>query len=341
MSKDQLLREHLRKHHVASLQDIDASPSSRVPGTVKTSVSDILSFQDSPRVRRRRAALAGDDPSFRPVKKEATGGERPLRCRTVFISDTHLGFDGARAESLVAVLRRLECERVYLVGDIIDTWQIRRRWVWTEACDEAVRLLFRMAQTGVEVIYVPGNHDEAARDYVGLDIGGIEIRELDVFETADGRRLLVTHGDQYDLVVKHSRLLCMLGNAAYPWLIKLNRLYNRARGLVGKPYWSLSHYIKQRVKSACTFISHFEETLVHEAERRGLDGVVCGHIHKPEMCRLGEGLGVEYFNCGDWVESCTLLVERFDGSLEILDGARAEHGELKVWRSAEAERRSA
>ena len=309
------------------------------PTTLKTSVSDILSFQDSPRVKMRRAALVGEDPSYTADRPAVTG--RPLRCRTAFISDTHLGFDGARAESLVAVLGRLECERIFLVGDIIDTWQIRRRWSWTEACDEVVRLLFRMAREGVEVIYVPGNHDELARDYVGLDIGGIEIREIDIFETADGRRLLITHGDQYDLVVKHSRMLCMLGNAAYPWLIKLNRAYNQGRRLMGKPYWSLSQFIKRRVKSACTFISRFEETLVHEAERRGLDGVVCGHIHKPEISRLGEGLGIEYFNCGDWVESCTLLVERFNGTLELVDGSHAEEGDLKIWSSQPAERRSA
>lgn len=308
---------------------------------LKTSVSDILSFEDSPRVSRRRAGLVGDDPSFRPLAAPADAIERPMRCRTLFISDTHLGFDGARAESLVAVLRRLQCERIFLVGDIVDTWQIRRRWVWTEACDEVIRTIFQMAQDGVDVVYVPGNHDERARDYVGLDVGGVKIRDIDVFETADGRRLLITHGDQYDLVVKHSRLLCMLGNAAYPWLIKLNRVYNGGRRLLGKPYWSLSQYVKRRVKSACTFISNFEETLVHEAERRGLDGVVCGHIHKPEIRRLGEGLAVEYYNCGDWVESCTLLIERFDGSLEILDGSQAEKGCIKMWSPATESRHSA
>lgn len=313
------------------------SPGSGLAKESGTLHSDVLEFPGGP----RRTVAAGVLQPPEPLG-EATA-EQPLRCRAAFISDTHLGLDGARAEALVAVLRRLRCERLYLVGDIIDTWQIRRRWSWSEACDEAVRLLFQMARSGVEVIYVPGNHDEMARAYVGLEVGDIEIREIDVHETVDGRRLLVTHGDQYDLVVKHSPLLCMLGSAAYPWLIKLNRVYNRGRRLMGKPYWSLSHYIKLKVKSACTFISRFEETLSQEAERRGLDGVVCGHIHKPEMRRVGPGVGVEYYNCGDWVESCTLLVERCDGSMEILDGVQAEQGHLRRRRSsaAEIERRSA
>jgi len=246
----------------------------------------------------------------------ARGGYR-LHCRTAFISDTHLGFDGARSEELVQILSRLECEKLYLVGDIIDMWQLRRRWRWSSHCNEAIRLILDMARRGTEVILVPGNHDEAARAYAGIEVGGVDIRLLDVHETADGRRLLVTHGDQYDLVVKHSKMLCLLGDMAYVWLIRLNRAYNAVRRGLGMSYWSLAQYVKLKVKSACTYISKFEETLVHEAERRGLDGVVCGHIHKAEETKIGR---FDYYNCGDWVESCTLIAEDDDGHMQVLHG---------------------
>lgn len=264
------------------------------------------------------------------------------------MSDTHLGFYSALPEKLATALDALDCERLYLVGDIIDMWQLRRRWRWSEACDRVIARVLDMAREGTEVIYVPGNHDEAARPYDGLDIGGVEIRLKAVHETADGRRLLVTHGDQYDLVVKHQPMLCMLGNVAYDWLIRLNRVWNRGRRLFGLSYWSLSHFVKLKVKSACTFISRFEETLVHEAERDGFDGVVCGHIHKAEIHKAeihkagvrkaaGErGSAIEYYNCGDWVESCTFLVEGFDGAIEIVDGLTLE-AELAASASSETQ----
>ena len=255
-------------------------------------------------------------PAESQVERKPRFGQR-IRCRTAFISDTHLGFDGARAGELVEILSRLDCEKLYLVGDIIDMWQLRRRWRWSDDCNEAIRLILDMARRGVEVVLVPGNHDEAARSYAGIEVGGVDIRLLDVHETADGRRLLVTHGDQYDLVVKHSRMLCLLGDMAYVWLIRLNRAYNAIRRGFGLSYWSLAQYVKLKVKSACTYISKFEETLVHEAERRGLDGVVCGHIHKAEDIKLGD---YDYYNCGDWVESCTFITEDEDGHMQIVDG---------------------
>ncbi|MEM8934628.1 MAG: UDP-2,3-diacylglucosamine diphosphatase [Acidobacteriota bacterium] len=266
----------------------------------------------------RRFRQQTSEPSERPGRR--------LRCRTAFISDIHLGFDSALPEKLAKVLDVLDCERLYLVGDIIDMWQLRRRWRWSESCDRVVTRLLDMARHGVDVVYVPGNHDEAARPYAGVDIGGVEVRPWAVHETADGRRLLVTHGDQYDLVVKHQPMLCMLGNVAYEWLIRLNRLWNQGRRLFGLSYWSLSHFVKLKVKSACTFISCFEETLAQEAERGGYDGVVCGHIHKAEIraARTSDGGEIEYYNCGDWVESCTLLTEDFDGTITIVDGLALE-----------------
>jgi UDP-2,3-diacylglucosamine pyrophosphatase LpxH len=238
------------------------------------------------------------------------------RYRTVFLSDLHLGTRGCQAQDLARLLKRLRCDKLYLVGDVIDMWRLRKRWYWTAAHNDVVRRVLKIARKH-EVIFIPGNHDEAARQFFHLEFGGVRVKPFDVHTTADGRQLFVTHGDQFDLIVKHSRLLSMLGSAAYDWLIRLNVVYNRGRSLVGLKYWSLSKFLKLKVKKACTYISRFEDTLVHEARRRKLDGVVCGHIHQAEQRDYD---GVTYFNCGDWVESCTLLVEHQDGRIELLDG---------------------
>ena len=241
-----------------------------------------------------------------------------LRYRTVFLSDLHLGSSGARAGELSKLLKRVQCERLYLVGDVIDMWRLRRKWFWPAEHNDVVRRILKIAsRKKTEVIFLPGNHDEAARQYHHLEFGGVRVEPYAIHETADGRRLLVIHGDQFDLVVKHSPLLSMAGALAYEWLLRINRIYNRGRSLLGLRYWSLSNYIKMRVKKACTFISRYEETLTREAKRQKLDGVICGHIHKAEVSNLD---GIEYYNCGDWVESCTVLVEHFDGRMEVLDG---------------------
>ncbi len=245
-----------------------------------------------------------------------------LDCRTVFISDTHLGSKGARAAELSLFLKSVRCERLYLVGDIIDMWRLRQRWYWPAEHNEVIRRILKIAKRGTEVCFIPGNHDEAARQFHHHEFGGVRVLPQAIHETADGRRLLITHGDQYDLVVRHSRALSVLGSAAYDWLISVNRVYNAGRRMIGLPYWSLSQYVKHRVKSACTFMSRFEQTLVAEAERRGLDGVVCGHIHKAEACSAGAIDGIQYYNCGDWVESCTALIEHADGTIELIDGLK-------------------
>lgn len=252
-------------------------------------------------------------------------GEKP-RFRTVFISDLHLGARGARAEELCEFLKGIRCDTLYLVGDVIDMWRLKSRWYWPSAHNDVVRRILKMSGKGVRVVYVPGNHDEWTRQFVQLEFGGIELKPFDIHETADGRRLFVTHGDQFDLVVRNSRWLSMLGAVAYEWLIRFNRLYNRGRRLMGADYHSLSAEIKARVKSACTFISRFEETLEEEARRRGLDGVLCGHIHQPRAIERGqpredgEPTTLAYYNCGDWVESCSALVEHDDGRIELVDG---------------------
>lgn len=243
--------------------------------------------------------------------------QRPrTRHRTVFISDVHLGTAGCSAEALSDFLRSVECETLYLVGDIVDGWAIKKGWYWPPAHNEVVRRVLKMARHGTRVIYIPGNHDEAFRDYVGLEFGGIELRLEDVHVTADGRRLLVLHGDRFDAVVLYHRWLAALGDWAYTALLKANRGYDWVRRQAGLPYWSLSAYAKRKVKNAVQFIGAYEEAVAHAAVDAGVDGVVCGHIHTAEMRCIG---AIHYHNTGDWVESCTALIEAADGTLSLID----------------------
>ena len=238
-----------------------------------------------------------------------------LRFRAIFISDTHLGTPGCQSARLLEFLRRTESDYLYLVGDIIDGWQLKRRWFWHQSHNDIVQKVLRKARKGTQVCYVPGNHDEAARHYTGLDFGGIVIRAEAEHTTADGRRLLVTHGDLFDAVVQCARWLALLGDVLYTFTLKLNQHWNALRARVGLPYWSLSQFLKLRVKNAVSYIGAFEDALAREARSRGFDGVVCGHIHQAEIRDIG---GVLYCNDGDWVESLTALVEDFDGRLSIL-----------------------
>lgn len=238
-----------------------------------------------------------------------------LRFRTVWISDTHLGSRGSQAVQVAHFLKRIDCETLYLVGDIIDFWRLKNRVYWPWHHNAVLRRLLQLVKRGGRVIYIPGNHDEALRQYAGTDFGGISIKREHIHECVDGRKLLVIHGDRFDLVVTKQKLLSLIGSTAYDWLIVINRIYNRYRRWRGKPYWSLSQYIKLKVKSACTYVSRYEESLVSHAKARKLDGIVCGHIHKPEIETNGE---VEYYNCGDWIESNTALVEHHDGEMQIM-----------------------
>lgn len=251
-----------------------------------------------------------------------------LKYRAVFLSDLHLGSTGCRGGDIVAFLKHVECESLYLVGDVIDMWRLRKRWYWPAEHNKVISRVLKMANRGTRVIFIPGNHDEYARQYIGLTFGGVKIARSAVHRTADGRRLYVTHGDQFDLVVKHARLLSLLGSKAYETLLSLNSRFNWLRSKLGLGYWSLSQFLKLKVKSACTYISKFEEALMDEARRKGYDGVVCGHIHKAEI-RPGvrtyssspqSPASIHYYNCGDWVESCTALVELDDGTIRIVDG---------------------
>jgi UDP-2,3-diacylglucosamine pyrophosphatase LpxH len=202
------------------------------------------------------------------------------------------------------------------VGDIIDGWRLRKGWYWPDAHNEVVRRLLKMAHKGTRVVYIVGNHDEMLRDYLGMGFGGIELADEAIHRTVDGRNLLVTHGDAFDGVVLYHRWLAFLGDQAYYVLLKANVIFNRVRKAMGMPYWSLSAYLKKRVKNAVQFVCSFEEAVAHAAAARHVDGVVCGHIHCAEIRQIGD---VAYYNDGDWVESCTALVEDAEGQMSILD----------------------
>jgi UDP-2,3-diacylglucosamine pyrophosphatase LpxH len=234
--------------------------------------------------------------------------------RTIWISDLHLGTPEAKANFLLDFLSRHEADRYYLVGDVFDGWALQRSWYWPTSHNEVIQGLLRKAQS-TNITYVPGNHDEVARDYPGLQLGGITIKKNAVHTTADGRDFLVVHGDEFEGVVRHAKWLDFLGGWAYVGVLKLDRWFNKVRRLFNLPYWSLSTYLKHSTRRAVQFISDFEETAAHEAGDEGHDGVICGHIHHPSMRHVD---GVHYANTGDWVESCTALVEHLDGRLELL-----------------------
>jgi len=241
-----------------------------------------------------------------------------LKFRTVWISDFHLGTSGCNSELLLSFLKAVQPDVLYLVGDIIDGWRLRRGWYWPPAHNDIVRRILKLANKGTRVVYIPGNHDEMLRDYTGLSFGGVEVVSEAVHVTADGKRLLVLHGDEFDGVVLYAKWLAFLGDYAYAALLRLNIVFNVIRRRFGLPYWSLSAHLKKKVKNAVAFVSRFEEAVAHAAAERGVDGVVCGHIHCAEVRQFG---GVTYYNDGDWVESCTALVEHRDGRLEIIDWA--------------------
>jgi UDP-2,3-diacylglucosamine pyrophosphatase LpxH len=244
---------------------------------------------------------------------------RGRRYRTIWISDLHLGTRGCKVEFLLDFLRYTEAETIYLVGDIIDGWRLKKSWYWPQSHNDVVQKVLRKVRKGTRVVYIPGNHDEWLRGYTELQFGGVEVVEEAVHVTADGRRLLVLHGDAFDAVVTHARWLALLGDGAYDLALWLNRHFNTARRRLGFPYWSLSAYLKGRVKNAMEYIAGFGDAVAGEAHRRGVDGVVCGHIHHAEIRDLR---GILYCNDGDWVESCTALVEHADGRLELIDWAK-------------------
>jgi len=240
---------------------------------------------------------------------------RRSRFRTIWISDFHLGTKRAEANNLLDFLRHTESETLYLVGDIIDNWSLKKNWYWDQSHNDIIQKILRKARKGTRVIYIPGNHDEHFRDFVDTRFGRLCVLEEAVHIMADGSRYLVLHGDKFDGIIKYAKWLAFLGDTAYAAAVTLNGHFNRIRRLFGFSYWSLSAYLKRKVKRAVEFVSHFEHAVVREARLRECSGVICGHVHTPELRMID---GIQYCNDGDWVESCTALVEHFDGRLEII-----------------------
>ena len=237
------------------------------------------------------------------------------RYRALFLSDLHLGTRGCQAELMLDFLRHHDAETIYLVGDIIDGWRLKSGWYWPQAHNDIIQKLLRKVRKGARMIYVPGNHDEFARDYLGMTFGGVEVVQDAIHTASDGRRYLVTHGDQFDIVVRHARWLAHFGDWAYETALFTNTYFNLIRRKLGFPYWSFSAWAKLKVKNAVNFIGAFEEALSQEALRRDVDGVICGHIHHAAIRQVN---GVTYVNTGDFVESCTVVAEHDDGRLEVI-----------------------
>jgi UDP-2,3-diacylglucosamine pyrophosphatase LpxH len=239
----------------------------------------------------------------------------PAHYRAIWISDIHLGTPGCKADFLLDFLRHNESDQLYLVGDVIDGWQLRKSWYWKQSHNDVVQKVLRKARKGTQVTYVAGNHDELLRQFIGLAFGDIKIVNEACHTMVDGRRLWVTHGDLFDGVIQHAKWLAYLGDSAYTLALALNDRLNSMRHRFGMSYWSLSQYLKHKVKNVVSYITAFEEALTTEARRKGYDGVVCGHIHRPEIRDID---GILYCNDGDWVESLSALVETHLGELKII-----------------------
>ena len=248
---------------------------------------------------------------------------RPIQVRSIFLSDIHLGTRGCRAEQLLDFLRAYESAHLFLLGDIIDFWAMGRSVQWSALHNTVVQKILRRARHGEKVVFIPGNHDEVLREYLGMTFGDILIAGEWLHQTADGRRLLLLHGDQFDQVTRHHRWVALLGDAGYDLLVRFNGWLSWLRRTLRlRGYWSLAGYVKRKVKSAVSFICDFEDSVIHAVRERGLDGVVCGHIHSAAIKPVQ---GLLYVNCGDWVDSCTAIVEHLDGRLELIEWG---HGSL-------------
>ena len=263
--------------------------------------------------------LAGIETHLDGSSSEMSDAPDARHFRSMFLSDVHLGTKGCQADLLLDFLKHHDCDTLYLVGDIVDGWRLRSGWYWPQAHNDVVQKLLRKGRKGTRIVYLPGNHDEFLRDYYGNHFGGIEVVETAIHEAADGKRYLVIHGDIFDVVVRHAKWLAFLGDGAYTAALGINTYLNWIRRKLGFPYWSLSQWAKLKVKNAVSFIGRFEEAVATEARRHKVDGVVCGHIHH---AIIHDQFGVDYLNCGDWVESCTAIVEHEDGRFELIDWAR-------------------
>ncbi len=239
--------------------------------------------------------------------------------RAIWISDVHLGTPGCQAKFLLDFLKHNESDTLYLVGDIIDGWRLKKSIYWPQSHNDVVQKILRKARKGTEVVYVPGNHDESIRQFLGLSFGEIKVVPEAIHTTADGRKLWITHGDLFDGVMQYAKWLAYVGDNLYSLILYFNRYLNLLRVRMGMQYWSLSQYLKHQVKNAVSYIADFEMIMAREARLRGCQGVVCGHIHKAEIRMIDNLL---YCNDGDWVESLTALVETYEGELKIVHWPR-------------------
>ncbi len=251
--------------------------------------------------------------------------DAPTKVRALFISDIHLGTRSAQATALLDLLRTVDAERIYLVGDIVDFWKVKRGPHWPQPHNDVIQKLLRKARKGASIIYIPGNHDEVLREYCGMQFGGVRLERNCVHVTGKGLRYAVLHGDEFDVVVRTAKWLAFLGDYGYELALWTNTPLNWVRRCFGLGFWSLSAYLKYRVKSAVNFIGSFEEAVASEARRQAAHGIICGHIHHASDRMID---GVHYLNCGDWVESCTALIETLDGDMRIVRWPVASPGKV-------------
>jgi len=238
--------------------------------------------------------------------------------RSIFISDVHLGTKDSKTDELLEFIRIYECENLFLVGDIIDGWSLKRGWLWKQGHSDVIQKILRKARKGTKVFYILGNHDEFVRPFLPVSLGdNIQICNEYEYRAANNKKYLITHGDFFDSVTLTKKWLAVLGDVGYQWLLRLNRGVNIFRRVIGyKRYWSLSKFVKDNVKKAISFINDYENVIVEEAKRRDFNGVICGHIHKADIKKIQD---IEYINCGDWVESCSAILERTDGTFEKIE----------------------
>lgn len=238
-----------------------------------------------------------------------------MKYRTIWISDIHLGSKGCQSELLLNFLKNNDSEYLILVGDIIDLWALSRKSYWPASHNTIIQKILKKARHGTKVIYIPGNHDDPIREYANMTFGGIEIHTDYIHTLSTGKTIFCLHGDVYDIITQYSKWLSMVGDIGYTYLLWLNRVQNKIRRIFGKDHWSFSSFIKHKVKEAVNFIGNYEKTVANEAEKLQVDGILCGHIHHPEIKQIGNTI---YYNTGDWVESCTALVEHENGNIELI-----------------------
>jgi UDP-2,3-diacylglucosamine pyrophosphatase LpxH len=257
----------------------------------------------------------GLDVSAKQEKNESKGKRQKEQYRSIWISDVHLGTKDCRADLLIEFLKNYQCDRLYLVGDIIDGWKMKSGIHWKKSYTRVIRRVLKMAKQGIPVYYITGNHDEFLRKYANSSLDNIYLVNRFDHITADNRRLLVIHGDQFDGVTRCSKWLRHVGDAGYEILMFLNRCYNRWRAKTNRGYWSLAGFLKQHIRRAKTYIHDYEHAVVYACKKQDYDGVICGHIHHAAAKKID---GLDYYNTGDWVESCTALTEDKQGNIKLI-----------------------